>query len=343
MKLELSDNTGGNNSTVVELINEFFPYSQKRLGFDKPVSAELTSDPNNAKNPLGKTAYYDPNKMHIVLFTDDRHPKDILRSFSHELVHHSQNCRGEFDDNMVTEEGYAQNDEHLREMEKEAYLEGQLILRDWTDTKKENNLKMNVNEEIIRNIARRVLESITKEEKKPDADGDGVPPWADKDDEDKEVQEEQIEEGGRHDPDSGYDELRQDRDDAELDRQKQSDDESETVDESHCGKRDDDETLEEEESLEEGGAAARTGNEDKDNGRDRMHADRVHEGNEGHDCDSEHPGKEHDEWEQSQRVGPIAHTKNSLSENKKPASNYDLYLKEKDGMLFEKLMKKWCK
>lgn len=321
MKLELSDNTSGNNSTVVELINEFFPYSQKRLGFDKPVSAELTSDPNNAKNPLGKTAYYDPNKMHIVLFTDDRHPKDILRSFSHELVHHSQNCRGEFDDNMVAEEGYAQNDEHLREMEKEAYLEGQLILRDWTDTKKENNLKMNANEEIIRNIARRVLESITKEEKKPDADGDGVPPWADKDDNDKEVQEEQIEEGAGHD----------------------GDDESETVDESHCGKRDVDETLEEEESLEEGGAAARTGNEDKDHGRDRMHADRVHEGHEGHDCDSEHPGKEHDEWEQSQRVGPIAHTNNSLSESKKAASNYDLYLKEKDGMLFEKLMKKWCK
>ena len=30
-------------------------------------------------------------------------------------------------------------------------------------------------------------------------------------------------------------------------------------------------------SLEEGGAAARAGNEEKDNGKDRMHADRVHE------------------------------------------------------------------
>ena len=34
---------------------------------------------------------------------------------------------------------------------------------------------------------------------------------------------------------------------------------------------------EDEDKVEEGGAAARTGNEDKDQGRDRMHADRVHE------------------------------------------------------------------
>ena len=128
MNLEVQDNTGKDNSVITELINQFFPYSEERLGFNKPVSAELTSDPRNASDPLGKTAYYDPNKMNIVLFIDDRHPKDILRSFSHELVHHTQNCRGEFDQTSVTEEGYAQKNEHLREMEKEAYLEGQIIL-----------------------------------------------------------------------------------------------------------------------------------------------------------------------------------------------------------------------
>ena len=36
-------------------------------------------------------------------------------------------------------EGYAQKNEHLREMEKEAYLEGNLALRDWEDGHKGDN------------------------------------------------------------------------------------------------------------------------------------------------------------------------------------------------------------
>ena len=38
----------------------------------------------NAKDFFGKTAYYDPNKQHIVIYTEGRHPKDILRSYAHE-------------------------------------------------------------------------------------------------------------------------------------------------------------------------------------------------------------------------------------------------------------------
>ena len=48
-----------------KLAQQFLPFAHKRLGFDKPVSVNLLSDPQNAKNPLGKTAYYDPNKMKI--------------------------------------------------------------------------------------------------------------------------------------------------------------------------------------------------------------------------------------------------------------------------------------
>ena len=62
-----------------------------------------------------------------------RHPKDILRSLSHELVHHKQNCDGKFNDMGDTDEGYAQNNKHLRSMEKEAYLKGNMCFRDWED------------------------------------------------------------------------------------------------------------------------------------------------------------------------------------------------------------------
>ena len=139
-----------------KLSQQFLPYAQKRLGFDKPVGINLISDPQNAKNPLGKTAYYDPNQLEVTVFVDKRHVKDILRSMSHELVHHTQNCRGEFDGGVQTGPGYAQEDGHMREMEKEAYLEGQMLLRDFEDNLKNSNLKENQAMGIKRNKSKNI-------------------------------------------------------------------------------------------------------------------------------------------------------------------------------------------
>ena len=118
------------------LFDDFFPYSQKKLGYSNPFSLNLASDEKNATDPLGKTAHYDPNKQEITLHVDGRHIKDILRSLAHELVHHLQNERGDFDGPMHTGPGYAQEDGHLREMELEAYREGNMMLRDWEDGRK---------------------------------------------------------------------------------------------------------------------------------------------------------------------------------------------------------------
>ena len=117
------------------LIDEFMPFAQKRMGFEKPPRVFLRDDPQNAQDPLGKTAYYDPEQMSVTLYIHGRHPKDVMRSLSHELVHHMQNCNGQFDNTGDMGEGYAQNDPHLREMEREAYEKGNLCLRDWTDTR----------------------------------------------------------------------------------------------------------------------------------------------------------------------------------------------------------------
>jgi len=132
-----------------KLAQQFLPYAHKRLKFDKPVDVQLMSDPQNAKDPLGKTAYYDPNNMKITLFVDRRHVKDIMRSLAHELVHHKQNCRGDFDGDIDTSPGYAQEDSKMRKLEGEAYLEGSgYLFRDWEDTlKKENKEMSNLKEE----------------------------------------------------------------------------------------------------------------------------------------------------------------------------------------------------
>ena len=36
-------------------------------------------------------------------------------------------------------EGYAQNDDHLRKMEEDAYLRGNMTFRDWEDNYKQTN------------------------------------------------------------------------------------------------------------------------------------------------------------------------------------------------------------
>ena len=127
------NNSIGNVYHLEQFVNDFFPYSQKQLGFDKPVTIRFESDEDNASRMLGKTAYYDPTNMEVALYVDGRHPKDVMRSLSHELVHHAQNCRGDFTDSSETYEGYAQADPHLRKMEREAYTKGNLIFRDYED------------------------------------------------------------------------------------------------------------------------------------------------------------------------------------------------------------------
>jgi hypothetical protein len=116
------------------LIKQFLPFAKERMGFKKPPRLFLRSDTKNAGNPLGKTAFYDPQAKSVTLYITNRHPKDIMRSLSHELVHHTQNCNGEFDNVGEMGEGYAQNNDHLREMERQAYEMGNLCFRDWEDS-----------------------------------------------------------------------------------------------------------------------------------------------------------------------------------------------------------------
>jgi hypothetical protein len=123
------------------LIKSLYKASRKKLGFEPHPTIYVSNNLGNAKNPLGKTAHYSPSEHKIVLYTTGRHIKDILRSLSHELVHHNQNCNGKFDGGAATVVGYAQEDPHLRDMEREAYEVGNMIFRDWEDSLKKKGGK----------------------------------------------------------------------------------------------------------------------------------------------------------------------------------------------------------
>ena len=143
MTCKIHNKTNKNMDKLTNMIDQFYPYAKENLNINLPVVVNLVSDTKNALNPLGKTAYYAPNSNEITLFVDGRHIKDIMRSFSHELVHHSQNCYGEFDNSPTTHEGYAQTDDHLRKMEEDAYKRGNMVFRDWEDSKKTKKERFN--------------------------------------------------------------------------------------------------------------------------------------------------------------------------------------------------------
>mgnify|MGYP003112901006 CR=1 FL=1 len=118
------------------LIQRFMPFAQQQMGFDRPPKLFLRQNQQNAANPMGKTGFYDPQNESITLYITDRHPKDIMRSLAHELMHHTQNCNGEFDKvTNMGEQGYAQADPHMRNMEIEAY-QASIVFRDWEDSQK---------------------------------------------------------------------------------------------------------------------------------------------------------------------------------------------------------------
>ena len=118
------------------LIGKLTIFAKDRMGFQHAPRLFLRNDPENSQKMLGKTAHYDPQEKAITLFTRRRHPKDILRSYAHELVHHTQNLRGDLSPGKCGEmgQGYAQANGHMREMEREAYEKGNMCFRDWEDT-----------------------------------------------------------------------------------------------------------------------------------------------------------------------------------------------------------------
>jgi histone H3/H4 len=96
---------------------------------------------------------------------------------AHELVHHDQNCNGAFEEPFESGPGYAQKDDRMRELERDAYERGNMIFRDWEDTYKqalnETNyyrketpkMSKKITEQQLRQIVRKALqEKLAKKE-----------------------------------------------------------------------------------------------------------------------------------------------------------------------------------
>lgn len=160
-------------------IHGMYDHFDQKYGFQKPPVMVFDSDPSNESNVLGKTAYYDPQSLEIHVFIDGRHPKDVLRSIAHELIHHRQNMEGRLDTGGYSGPGYYLENDELKEVEHEAMLEGNATMREYEDTVKyKEKDKMSLKEWKNNELNKQLLKKfgILKENKKPDfldLDGDG--------------------------------------------------------------------------------------------------------------------------------------------------------------------------
>jgi len=125
---------------ILEKIAELTNYMrEKGYNIDPVPSITIVDDDvENAGEFLGKTAYYDPTNKSITLYTYGRHPKDIVRSYAHEMIHHIQNLENRLGDITTTN---TQEDDNLNDIEAEANLKGTMTFRNWTDSLQEKKNK----------------------------------------------------------------------------------------------------------------------------------------------------------------------------------------------------------
>jgi phosphopantetheine adenylyltransferase len=127
-----------NDEDFIEKLVSLTDYMMDHINIEPlPDINFVEDDVKNADDFFGKTAYYNPNNKSITLYTLKRHPKDVLRSFAHEMVHHKQNLEGK----LKNIEGYNINeDDYLKELEREAYEYGNgLLFRGWENSIKGND------------------------------------------------------------------------------------------------------------------------------------------------------------------------------------------------------------
>jgi hypothetical protein len=95
-----------------------------------PKLIMIDDDSENANDILGKTAYYNPSDCSITLYTLNRHPKDVMRSYTHEMIHRIQDNENRLNNISTTN---TNEGGELLDLEREAYEKGNITFRNWED------------------------------------------------------------------------------------------------------------------------------------------------------------------------------------------------------------------
>lgn len=145
---------------VLDMAKSLYGFMKSKFNFTCEPSIHFMSDVENAEKILGKTGYYNPHEESVHVYITNRHPKDILRSLAHELLHHIQGCEGmvKADDERMKgtkDPNYLIHDKFLRHIEADAFKRGNVVFREWEAHVKEGDVQVsNLNEKRLKKGAK---------------------------------------------------------------------------------------------------------------------------------------------------------------------------------------------
>ena len=130
----------------IDKINDFLRERGEQI--DPLPKIEIYADDlqqNSKSDILISTGGYQPLIQTIILFIDNRHIKDILRSYCHEMIHHMQWLENPdyIKRIFALPQDSIDDNKELEDIEGEAYLKGNLLFRKFTEAfkKSQTNLK----------------------------------------------------------------------------------------------------------------------------------------------------------------------------------------------------------
>ena len=108
-------------------------------GYTVKPFPKVILDDTKPEGVFSMTGYFDPEANGIRLFTNSRFPKDVLRTFAHELIHWKQQKDGDIEKSGYTSDKITE-DKNLVHLEAEAYLKGNMAFRSWTEIEKKRGI-----------------------------------------------------------------------------------------------------------------------------------------------------------------------------------------------------------
>lgn len=137
-------------------IKSLIKYMLKENYTVKPLPKIILNN-KKQKGLFISTGRYIPEEKTIELFVNERHPKDVLRSLAHELIHHKQYMDGKLDVEKCNSSKIIDND-YIIPFEKDAYLNGNISFRSWTEEYTKGHKEEL--EEVINEVTKRVFKQL---------------------------------------------------------------------------------------------------------------------------------------------------------------------------------------
>lgn len=132
--------TTGNTKVFEDYCAEIMEfYRSQGMKIDPVPAISLRTSGVSRFDVFAPTGSYDFTTQTITLYISQRHAKDILRSFCHELVHHSQYLKDPKGYATFDKSGKVIENQTLKKYEQEAYLKGNILFREWTEDYTQGN------------------------------------------------------------------------------------------------------------------------------------------------------------------------------------------------------------